>query len=97
MKKVFCLSAFVLCAFLFSAKADNVNPQWSINFSNSKVFIENRGQFSLPENTGEKVLYAFDNGASMIYFTASGVSYSLKKIIAKKEESEKETAEEKSA
>ena len=90
MKKFLSLSAFVMFAFLFSSKGNDVQPSWNINFQNSKVFIENRGQFSLPENCGsEKVIYAYDNGASMIYFTATGVTYSLKKIVGKKNDEER--------
>ncbi|MEI7802201.1 MAG: fibronectin type III domain-containing protein [Bacteroidota bacterium] len=93
MKKLFSLLAIFLFAISAHSIAFEGNPNWSINFSSSKVFVENQGQFQLPAECGtQKVLYAFDNGASMIYFTSLGVTFSFKKIIEK--EGEKNSASE---
>lgn len=92
MKKFFSLFAFFLCASLTQSFADDGTSNWTVTAENPKVFIQNLGQFHLPNALGnESVLYAFDNGASVIYFTKTGVTYSLKKIIEKdKKEIERE-------
>ena len=89
MKKISLFLAACCLAWLSNSFGSNVAPVTGLNFNinNPKVFIQNLGQFQLPQNIGnEKVLYAYDNGASMIYFTASGITYSFKKIIPKNEE-----------
>ncbi len=92
MKKFFSLFAFFLFATLTQSFAGDRTSNWTVSAENPKVFIQNQGQFHLPSTLGnESVLYAFDNGASVIYFTKTGVTYSLKKIIEKdKKEIERE-------
>ncbi|OFY83085.1 MAG: hypothetical protein A3F72_19015 [Bacteroidetes bacterium RIFCSPLOWO2_12_FULL_35_15] len=68
--------------------AQNGNTSWSAAFEKQKVFIENKGQFHI-HNSTEPVLYAYDNGSTMIYFTSKGVTYSFLKRW-KKEENENE-------
>jgi gliding motility-associated-like protein len=65
------------------ASAGDGNATWNVNWETPKVFIENRGQFVLPACSARSadgktpiVLYAFDNGGSMIYFTTNGIVYS---------------------
>ena len=80
MKKFFSLFAFFLFATLTQSFAGDRTSNWTVSAENPKVFIQNQGQFHLPSTLGnESVLYAFDNGASVIYFTKTGVTYSLKK------------------
>jgi len=95
MKNLFSLFAFFLFATLTQSFASDGISNWTVNAENPRVFIQNQGQFHLPTTLGnESVLYAFDNGASVIYFTKAGVTYSLKKIIEKdKKEIERENDE----
>ena len=58
--------------------AQNKNETWQIKWDNPKSFIENNGQFKLYQSN-EKVLFAYDNGSTMIYFTKKGVRYSFLK------------------
>ncbi|MCC7303388.1 MAG: gliding motility-associated C-terminal domain-containing protein [Bacteroidia bacterium] len=66
-----------LAVFLFTgSKAGS----WTSDWSNPKVFIENKGQFRLPwEKPGmpSEVLFGVDDGGTMIYFTRKGVSYTF--------------------
>ncbi|MGZ4033460.1 MAG: DUF7948 domain-containing protein [Bacteroidia bacterium] len=56
--------------------------------------MENKGQFHI-HNSSEKVLYAYDDGSTMIYFSSTGVTYSFLKRWRDEEESdEKEQAKE---
>ncbi len=52
---------------------------WSANWSTPKAFIENKGQFTIPREAHAvvPVLYAADGNGSMIYFTASGVTFTF--------------------
>ncbi|MFL5754113.1 MAG: beta strand repeat-containing protein, partial [Bacteroidia bacterium] len=86
-----CLFAGMFCSF--AALADD-GKSWSMSFENSKAFIENKGQFHTGD-ANEQVLYAYDNGGTMIYFTAKGVSYSFIKCWKKEKGDEKEKAREK--
>ena len=51
---------------------------WSVKWDYPKSFIENKGQFSLNQSN-EKVLFAYCNGSTSIYFTEKGVRYSFLK------------------
>lgn len=59
--------------FLFSAQ-----NSWKQDYSSSKVFIENKGQFDANENKliGE-IQYAADFGSTRVFFGKKGVSYSF--------------------
>ena len=67
---------FVIILLVFSAK-QNVFSQnsvsWTHQWEASKSFIENNGQFKL--QSGEKVLFAYDGGSTMIYFTNEGLIF----------------------
>lgn len=58
-------------------------------WTNPTVFIENRGQFPVTGAKDTKVLYAYDNSSTLIYFRRDGFSYSLLSKTPK-EEKEKE-------
>src|ERR1035437_8977430 len=68
----------LLFAFNLSTFAITRNNGWFAKYKNQKVFIENKGQFQIYNST-EKVLYAYDDGSTMIYFTSKGVTYSFLK------------------
>ncbi|HXC03953.1 MAG TPA: hypothetical protein VNZ86_04325, partial [Bacteroidia bacterium] len=70
-----------------SLSATSPNTGWTATFENKKVFTENKGQFSSPDKQ-HPVLYAFDDGLNMIYFTKVGVSYSFTKRSKKEQEQE---------
>lgn len=74
------LTRFFALTFLYTSVVAGYAADWTVDWSNPKVFIENKGQFRLPwEKPGEgsEVLYAVDNGSTMIYFTARGISYTF--------------------
>jgi len=84
------LLAILLIGLTFSTRATEGNPGWSAKYESPKVFIENKGQFHA-KDAKDKILYAYDNGSTMIYFTAKGVTYSFLKRWKKDEkESEQE-------
>src|ERR1041384_706187 len=58
----------------------------------TRSFIENKGQFENPVNSGEKVLFLYHDGPEIFYFTANGVIYELFEPdpIEKEEEDEEE-------
>ncbi len=64
--------------WVFSLAGFSQSGGWSANYSPQKAFIENQGQFQIPGST-EKVLFAFDGGPNMIYFTEKGISYNFLK------------------
>ncbi len=71
--KWFLFTILIIFAFNLSGYSQ---PSWSKEFSYSKSFIENKGQFSTAPDK-EPVLFAFDNGNSMIRFTKKGLIYSF--------------------
>ncbi|MBL7935252.1 MAG: hypothetical protein JNM51_05520, partial [Bacteroidia bacterium] len=76
------LSIFACFVILTSTKLisqNNSSSKWTAKFEYQKAFIENRGQFSIPNSFGNpsEVLYAVDHGGTKIYFTKKGVTYSL--------------------
>ncbi|HTB05672.1 MAG TPA: hypothetical protein VK806_01880, partial [Bacteroidia bacterium] len=94
-KKLLLVSAILLCAWASKSLAQQVgDSKWEIKdpFTH-KVFIENKGQFKLPGNN-EPVLFAFDEGASGIYFTRKGITYRFTKITAKEKEESARSKEE---
>lgn len=72
------LQFLLFCGFTTAANAIEENKGWASKYETPKVFIENKGQFHTT-NSNEKVLYAYDDGSTMIYFTANGVTYSFLK------------------
>jgi len=84
-------SALLLVFFIFISyigHPQTANKTWSVKWSAPKSFIENKGQFSLYKSS-EEVLFAYDNGSTMIYFTKNGVRYSFLKRWIEEEEGEK--------
>ncbi|MDF2437818.1 MAG: hypothetical protein K0Q95_2194 [Bacteroidota bacterium] len=60
-------------------KAEDVK-NWNISAQPARAFIENKGQFKLKEEVSpanSQVKFAYDGGSTMIYFTSTGISYSL--------------------
>jgi|GEM_PF-160973 len=57
----------------------NDKTSWSKKFGYQKAFIENKGQFSIPNSSDNSspVLFAVDHGGTKIYFTKKGITYSL--------------------
>ncbi|MES2286708.1 MAG: gliding motility-associated C-terminal domain-containing protein [Bacteroidota bacterium] len=88
----FAIFTIFLCVFAFSTHVAEANDGWSVKYQTPKVFIENKGQFHT-NDPNEKVLYAFDNGSTMISFSSKGVTYSFLKRW-KKEETENERVRE---
>ena len=78
----------LLFIFSFSTQALEGKNGWSAKYENSKVFIENKGQFHT-DDPNEKVLYAYDDGSTMINFTSKGVTYSFLKRWKKEKEGTK--------
>jgi len=64
--------------FQTSVFAQSGGQSWQLEYKPRKAFIENKGQFSLYKSS-EKVLFAYDNGPTMVYFTKKGVRYSFLK------------------
>jgi gliding motility-associated-like protein len=82
------------CANVCNAQQASSMVKWEIhNFSEHKVFIENQGQFDLPGGN-TPVLFAAVNGGAKIYFTQSGIVYSLIKKTVKKNSEENRVSEE---
>lgn len=57
----------------------HTTSSWSKKFGYQKSFIENKGQFSIPNSFGNPspVLFAVDHGGTKIYFTAKGITYAF--------------------
>lgn len=77
----------------------NSTKTWITKFDYQKSFIENKGQFSIPENFGNPspVLYAIDHGGTKIYFTRNGITYTFLETSKKQKDTrelEKEKREE---
>jgi gliding motility-associated-like protein len=79
MKRILILFLALLNLCVSSIYAqENTAPVWSAEYSKSKSFIENLGQFDEHENASTgKIRYAVDFGATRIFFGDKGVSYSF--------------------
>lgn len=84
----FKLLTLVLLILRFSAYSQDNIQSWTAKFDYSRAFIKNFGQF---DNTSikEKVLFAVDNGSTMIYFTKRGIRFSFLQRWAKMTPEEK--------
>ncbi len=82
----------MVVAFGIAGNALAGDKSWSVKWETAKVFIENKGQFPVANKdriNGAEVLYAFDNGPSVVYFTKKGLVYAFnKKTKAEEEEIE---------
>ncbi len=70
---------FFVIAFTNVQAQNQLAGSWSKKFEYQKVFIENKGQFSIPNSFGNTspVLYAVDHGGTKIYFTKKGITYTF--------------------
>jgi len=68
---------------------------WSKKFDYQKSFIENKGQFVIPNSFGNlsPVLFAVDHGGTKIYFTKKGITYTFLEA-SKKQKDAREMARE---
>lgn len=72
------LSATLFFSFLNVFGQSTVKPTWTAEYSKSKSFIENKGQFDDEETASTGTIrYAVDFGATRIFFGDKGVSYSF--------------------
>ncbi|MDP5010912.1 MAG: hypothetical protein NWQ47_06765, partial [Crocinitomicaceae bacterium] len=78
--KILQLTTFLF--FLTQLNAQNSDkPSWTADYSKSKSFIENLGQFDEHENsTTGKIRYAADFGSTRIFFGDKGLTYSFLEI-----------------
>ncbi|MFN8117870.1 MAG: gliding motility-associated C-terminal domain-containing protein [Bacteroidia bacterium] len=97
--KAILLQAFsflILTSLSLNSKAQGSNTgSWSKKFGYQKAFIENKGQFSIPDAFGNPspVLFAVDHGGTKIYFTKKGITYTFLESTKKKKD-ERELARE---
>ena len=72
------LLSIVGIALSFSIFGQNPPIKWTAEFSKSKSFIENKGQFDQEETneTGE-IKFAVDFGSTRIFFGVNGIAYSF--------------------
>ncbi len=73
------VSTFSFAFSKLSAQSNNNSLSWSTKFGYQKAFIENKGQFIIPDAFGNNspVLCAVDHGSTKIYFTKKGITYTL--------------------
>lgn len=84
---------FLLLFFISLISSYSIaNNEWASTTESPKAFIENKGQFRT-NNPAEKILYAYDNGSTVVYFTSKGVIYRFLEVI-KNEKDEREKARE---
>ena len=76
-----------------SSIAQNAS-NWKVQYEHSRSFIENKGQFNNPKVPG-KVMFAWDDANTVVYFTTQGVYYAFLKTWKKEEGEEKEEKEKK--
>lgn len=89
-KKLFLFSFVAVLIFSYSTVFSQDNSQkksWVVEYQKNNSFIENKGQFSLPDVDKKDIYFAIDHGSTVIYFTKKGVSY---KFIKEKGEGKSE-------
>lgn len=82
MKQPRLLLLLFVILFLGASPVPGKADGWSRELKNSASFIENNGQFELPGNRAPKtsnILFAYDNGSTIIYFTKTGITYCFQK------------------
>ena len=73
------ISVFLLVTLISCVLSAQVT-QWKTCIGGKKVFIENKGQFNGKNNLkGTDILFGTENGPSQLFFTKTGVTYSLSK------------------
>lgn len=86
MKKLYCIPLLILFIFtcLFCNKViaqegrtsiDQIQPAWTVNPFDHKLFIENDGQFNNAVKDSSQVLYGVQVGKVWAYFTSHGVIF----------------------
>ncbi|HXC05157.1 MAG TPA: gliding motility-associated C-terminal domain-containing protein, partial [Bacteroidia bacterium] len=96
MKKSVTSLTFLFIFLFLSATliASSNNPGWDAKWESEKSFTENKGQFHSAK-LNQEILYAFDDGQNMIYFSKAGVCYSyIKKSKEQKPERDEKKKEE---
>ncbi len=95
MKQMYVFSLVLMTVFLSlagkPAMAGDGTASWTVKYESPKVFIKNEGQFPVANKEkirSEDVLYAYDNGQTMIYFTKHGVTYAFNKKSIRKDSDE---------
>jgi hypothetical protein len=75
------LSSILFLVFISSTLVGqkNIATSWSKTFGYQQSFIENKGQFVIPNSFGNPspVLFAVDHGGTKIYFTKKGITYAF--------------------
>ncbi len=96
MKKSYFFISALICFLVSTTSMAKTDPKaWEVKYEKQKVFIQNKGQFSIAgsaEISQSEVKYAFDGGSTMIYFTPKGIRYSYLKTW-KKEKKDKDHEE----
>ena len=87
MKRVIFVILFSVGCFFaisFPVFSQNAKIKWVIKPEPAKVFIENKGQFPVTNHgmiDSKEILYAYDGGSVMIYFSRKGLTFTLNKKI----------------
>jgi len=81
---------FTIYSGVTNAQSSNGNS-WANKFGYQKSFIENKGQFSIPDAFGNlsPAVYVVDHGGTKIYFTKKGITYTFLEA-TKKQKNERE-------
>jgi len=85
MKRIYSIVTFFII-FHFSVLSQTAKINWIIKPEPEKVFIENKGQFPVTNHgiiKSSDILYAYDGGPTMIYFTKTGMTYTFNKKLLK--------------
>ncbi len=95
---LFIIFSSCFCSHYLNAQSIN-HSSWSKKFGYQNVFIENKGQFLIPNDFGNssEILFAVDQGGTKIYFTKKGITYTFLETTKKQKddrEMERERREE---
>ena len=96
VRKILTPVAFLASLMPLSVAAQQLNPiaknnqQWTVSPFDSKVFIENRGQFNNEVESKDKILYSVKLGDVNMYFTASGIVYKYDELVKDKNAEQKQ-------
>jgi hypothetical protein len=87
MKRIiFVISFFVGCYFFisFPVFSQSAKTRWIVKPEPAEAFIENRGQFPVTNHgmiDSKEIIYAYDGGPVMVYFSRKGVIFTLNKKV----------------
>src|SRR5687768_7415984 len=87
---VFLVVSFTYC---FATLAFGQKTNWTTQWNSNESFIENKGQFSIPGQSvaSTDILYAIDDGNTCVFFTKTGVTFSLVDMNKRKKTEEEKT------